>query len=354
MLTKKQVLEIREHLNKAQRPLFFFDNDQDGLCSFLLLQRYIERGKGVQIKSYPKLDISHFRKVLELKADYIFILDKPLVSREFFNEAEKYNIPIVWIDHHEMDEDADVTPEFVNYYNPVFNKNKTSEPVTALSYQISGKKEDSWIAVAGSIADKHIPKCYTDFKKRYPELALKGKNIGAFDLLYKSQIGRISRMFGYGLKDRTTNVVNMMKFLMQARGPYDVLEETRKNKSMHKRYNEIDKKYQRLLKKAISIGENSKGKLLFFQYGGDLSISGELASELYYLFPKKKICVVFIKGLNANLSMRGKGVRRILLESIKDLENARGGGHDEAVGGQMLVEDIEDFREKLEDIVTKK
>lgn len=32
MLTEKQISEIREHLEKAQNPLFFFDND-DGLCS---------------------------------------------------------------------------------------------------------------------------------------------------------------------------------------------------------------------------------------------------------------------------------------------------------------------------------
>ena len=48
MLTKKQINEIREHLEKAQNPLFFFDNDPDGLCSFLLLQRYIGRGMPTQ------------------------------------------------------------------------------------------------------------------------------------------------------------------------------------------------------------------------------------------------------------------------------------------------------------------
>ena len=45
MLTKKQVEDIKEHLEKAQNPIFFFDNDPDGLCSFLLMQRYLGRGK---------------------------------------------------------------------------------------------------------------------------------------------------------------------------------------------------------------------------------------------------------------------------------------------------------------------
>ena len=49
MLTKKQIKEIKEHLDKAQNPIFFFDNDPDGLCSFLLLQRYCEKGKGAYL-----------------------------------------------------------------------------------------------------------------------------------------------------------------------------------------------------------------------------------------------------------------------------------------------------------------
>src|SRR3989344_7548257 len=100
MLTEKQISEIKEHLERAQNPLFFFDNDQDGLCSFLLLQRYLGRGKGVPIKSFPGMTADYFRKVQELGADYIFILDKPIVLDEFFEEAQKVNMPVVWIDHH--------------------------------------------------------------------------------------------------------------------------------------------------------------------------------------------------------------------------------------------------------------
>ena len=94
MLTTKQISEIKEHLNNAQNPLFFFDNDPDGLCSFILLQRYIKRGKGFPVKSAP-LDKSYFRKINEFNPDYIFILDIPTVSEEFWEEIKKINLPIV-------------------------------------------------------------------------------------------------------------------------------------------------------------------------------------------------------------------------------------------------------------------
>ena len=102
MLTKKQISEIREKLNSSTNPLFLFDNDPDGLCSFLLLQKYIKKGKGFPIKSFPELSEAYFSKISELNPDCLFILDKPVISKEFFKKVEEINLPIVWIDHHEI------------------------------------------------------------------------------------------------------------------------------------------------------------------------------------------------------------------------------------------------------------
>ena len=167
-LTEQQIKEIREHLDKAQNPVFFFDNDADGLCSFLILQRYSGKGKGVVIKSFPELTVEYFRKVHELNSDYIFVLDKTLVSSEFLEEADKFNIPVIWIDHHDVDIEI---PNFVDYYNPFFNKLEIA-PTTYLCYQISEKKEDLWIAVAGSISDRFMPDFYSEFRGRYPDLSI--------------------------------------------------------------------------------------------------------------------------------------------------------------------------------------
>ncbi len=344
MLTSTQIKEIKEHLEKAQNPVFYFDNDPDGLCSFLLLQKYIGRGKGVPIKSFPGLSTDLFRKISELNADYVFILDKPVVSEEFFKEVEQINIPIVWIDHHEIPKEI---PEFVNYYNPFLNKQKNAEPVTALCYQISQRKEDLWLGVIGCISDKFYPDFYPEFLEKYPELGSKSKN--AFEILYKSQIGKISRMFAFGLKDRTTNVINMLKFLMKAKNPSDVLEENSKNYLMYTRFEEINKKYEKFLEKA-SNQENSE-KLLFFQYGGDLSISSELSNELSFKFPKKIIVVAYFTGVKANISVRGENIREKVLKSIEGLEGATGGGHEDAVGVRVRIDDLDKFRKKFEELI---
>jgi len=346
MLTPNQINQIKEHLNRAQNPIFFFDNDADGLCSFLLLRRYIDRGKGVPVRSYPGLTGEFFRKVNELNADYIFILDKPIVNKDFFEEADKNNIPVVWIDHHEIDKEN--IPSFVNYYNPLFNKPKNNEPVTFLCYQISQRKEDLWLNIAGCIADGFVPEDYSDFREKYPDLSIDSKN--AFNIFYQSDIGKIARIFGFGLKDRTTNVINMIKFLIKVKNPNEILEENSRNFSMHKRFEQIEKKYKKFLEKAMVL-EKKSDKIFFFQYSGDLSISSDLANELSYRFPEKIIVVIYVTGVKANISIRGKKIREFVLKAIEKLEGSRGGGHEDAVGAQIKINDLEKFKSNLEKII---
>lgn len=344
MLTEEQVDEIREHLEKAQNPLFFFDNDNDGLCSFLLLRRFIDRGRGVAIRSFPDLNVSYYRKVNELKPDYIFILDKPVVSDGFLEKAREDNIPIVWIDHHQTEVKE---RKGVDYYNPFLN-DESNEPVSYLCYKIVGKKDDIWLAIIGCVSDACVPDFYNEFIEKYPELGKKDVK-SAFDLLYNSEIGRIARILDFSLKDTTTNVVNMMRFMMRAKGPMDILEENSKTRQILKRYNEINLRYQELMDKArMQIGE----KLIYFQYGGSLSLSANLANQLSYENQGKVIVVVYLNGDIANISLRGSSdVRELTLKAIEGIDGATGGGHKNATGAKMNVSDLVRFKEAVDRLV---
>ena len=344
MLTEKQVEEIREHLDKAQNPLFFFDNDQDGLCSFLLLRRSFEKGKGVPVKNTP-MGKEYFRRVNEFEPDYIFILDQPVVSKEFFEEVEKINLPVVWIDHHEYGEKI---PGFVSYYNPLLNKEKTSEPVTALCYQVSREKS-SWLGVVGCIADKFVPDFYDDFLKEYRELGIKSEK--AFEILYNSDIGKIAQILGNGLKDKTTNVMAMIRFLIKVKSPHEVLEESKENQVFYKRSNDLKSKLDDLYDKAKSHLTDSN--VLFFKYAGEMSMSADLANRLSYNHPKKISVVCRIKGDRSSISVRGKNIKEKFLKIIEEFDDAGGGGHDDAIGLQMNTKDLDPFHDKLKEVFDK-
>ena len=94
MLTKKQLGEMREHLEKAQNPVFLFDNDVDGLCSYVLLRRFLGRGKGVAVKSHPEIDARYAKKVQELNGDAVIVLDRPYLGKDFVDEISSMHLPI--------------------------------------------------------------------------------------------------------------------------------------------------------------------------------------------------------------------------------------------------------------------
>lgn len=340
MLSENEISEIREYLQNASSPLFYFDNDQDGCSSYLLLRRFIGKGAGVPVKTSP-LGMDYYRRVDEFNPDIVFILDQPTVSKEFFEKLESEGITVVWIDHHETN--LDEIPSFVHYYNPIYSKESENVPVTAVCYDISGRHEDLWLAVVGCIADRYMPKFYSEFLEKYPDLGVLADD--PFKVFYGSSIGKISRMIGTGLKDRTTNVVAMIKFLASVKTPYEVLEEGKDNHTMHRRFNDIDLKFRKLIERAKSEADDSN--ILIFKYSGETSMSADIANKLSYLYPEKNIIVAFVRGVRVNLSMRGHFIKEKALSAIEDLPHATCGGHDDAVGAQLDENQLDDFINKL-------
>jgi single-stranded DNA-specific DHH superfamily exonuclease len=343
MLVLKDVSKVRELLDSSQNPLFFFDNDPDGLASFLLLRRCINNGKGVVIKSFPELNSTYIRKLHEFKPDCVFVLDKPLIDPLFIEATRQLGIKLVWIDHHPPQQ----INEEIYYFNPLLNEQKTNEPVAYWCYKIAARKEDLWIALFGCLGDWFLPEFHTEFAREYPDLFL-GNVQNASEALYKTQIGKIAKILSFALKDKTSNVIKMLKFLVQIKSPYELLEENSKTSSIYFRYNQINRKYTKLIEKARLL---SARKILFFQYGGDLSISGELANELFYLFPDRIICVAFLKGNEATVSFRANiNIRDKVAEAMKGIDG-RSGGHRNACAAKLSVIDLPRLKENLEKLL---
>ncbi|MDP3966274.1 MAG: hypothetical protein Q8Q04_01955 [archaeon] len=346
MLEKKEIEEIREHLERAQSPLFYFDNDQDGLSSFLILRRFYNKGNGVPVKTSP-LGKEYLRRIDEFNPDYVFILDQPRVSAEFFESLKERNLPVVCIDHHEIEKE--IIPEEVNYYNPIFSSGK-NEPVTKLCYEIAKRKEDLWILIVGCISDKFFPEEYADFSKSYPDLSIDSKD--PFKIFYESGIGKISRITGMGLKDKTSLVFKLIRFLINVKTPYEILEETSENSGLHKRFMVIDSKLKKLVQKAKA--ESSNRKLLFFKYSGEISLSADLSNRISYELPDKLVVVAFLKGSRVNLSVRGKDAKNFVQEAIRGIDLATFGGHQDALGVQMDENQLEIFEKNLNSLLNQK
>ena len=111
------------------------------------------------------------------------------------------------------------------------------------------------------------------------------------------------------------------------------------------RFNEINEKYQKIIKKAEEFVEKD---IVFFNYAGDLSISQYAANELLYKYPHKVIVVVYTKGGISNISLRWeKDIRTATINAIKDIDGASGGGHEHSTGARVPADKILFFKERL-------
>ena len=333
----KKIEKIREILESSQNPLFLFDNDADGLCSFLIMQRKLGRGKGVPIKSYPELSENYIRKVDEFNPDIIFILDKAQVSKEFIERASERNLFIVWIDHHESDFKEE---ENILYYNSY----PSSEPTSEIVQEICKEEKDLFLSIIGCVSDSNMPKAAKKFEKEFPELL--NSNLTGFEALHSTEVGKFALMLNFGLMNSTTNVIKLMKHLMKINGPYEILEENYQTKEFHSNYaklkGELDKLLEKSEKKIID-----NGKIIYFKYGGRTSMSSILSNQIYFRNRSKLIVVGYERPEKLNLSIRGKKALELTNKIIEKIEGATGGGHEEATGAMIPSSKIKELEELI-------
>jgi single-stranded DNA-specific DHH superfamily exonuclease len=59
--------------------------------------------------------------------------------------------------------------------------------------------------------------------------------------------------------------------------------------------------------------------------------------------------VAYTKGAKINISARGLKIRDKIVKIVSELDNATGGGHENAVGAQINKDDLEKFKKKVKD-----
>lgn len=341
MIPATQLKEIRNYLEKAENPLFFFDDDPDGLCSYLLLKKFIDKGKGVIVKTHPILDEKLVHKVKENSPDYVFILDVPIVDQEFIDAI---NVPIIWLDHH-----PPVKRKGVHYYNSHLNTPKDSKPTTYYAYKIV--KQNLWLAVLGSIADQHVPEFIKDLSKEYPEIL--PKNIkDASDVIYNSKFGELIRLFWLLLKGQTSEVNRSLSILSKIESPMELLEKsTPRANYLYKKVKNLKEEYESTLNYCLK--QKPQGKLFLVEYPKTkTSFLSEISNELIYKKPDKIVIVARESQDMMKMSIRSRTIKisdKVAL-AVEGL-GGHGGGHDLACGGAVPVDNFPEFLERFKSLI---
>ncbi len=341
MITNEQINEIKQYLRNSENPLIFFDDDTDGLSAYLLLRRYMNKGKGVILKTAPILNLENIRKVKENNPDLIIVLDIAIVEQEFIDSV---NVPIIWLDHHPA-----LKRENVHYYNPRVNDENDARCTTYWCYKITNK--DFWIAMVGIVSDWYLPEFKDRFAEEYPELLDKDvKDVGK--AYFDSRLGELIKVFYFLLKGKSNDVNKNIAVLNRVENPNEILEQTTsRGKFLFNYAEKIKKYYDVMLKEALD--KKTKGKLYVYIYSNRKhSFTNMLSTELSYRLDNEVIILGRQTGDRVKFSIRSKriNIQKILEKALVDADGY-GGGHEKACGGNVSVDSfsklVEVFRRSI-------
>lgn len=335
MISKEDLETIKSYLEKAENPLFLYDDDNDGLCSYLLFKKFCGRGKGVIVKARPHVDEFFVHRVNEYNPDIIFILDKPIVKQEFIDNV---NVPIVWLDHHPP---SDV--KGVKYFNPLLKK-KDGHGMSTSYWCYKAVGGELWIATVGTISDWVVPEWMDEFKKKYPGMVEDMKT--PEKILFETKLGKLCRLFSFFTRGKISDIKDNIKLIEKIEDPNEILDcSSDAGKRLVKNIEKIKKEFDKLLVNAIkSVTED---KLFIFTYvSKNYSFTSDISNELVYRFPNKFIIVGREKEGEIKMSLRSEKykVRDILEEALEKVEGY-GGGHEKACGANVAVGDFDKFTE---------
>ncbi|MGV8151117.1 MAG: DHHA1 domain-containing protein [Candidatus Woesearchaeota archaeon] len=354
MLTEKEIKEFRDALKSSKRPIIFFDDDTDGLSSYLLFYHYlkdfVEDVRGIIVKSSPMLkDEIYSRRIEEYQPDKVFILDKPLVHQDFL---DRIKVPVYWLDHHPVQDKLNV-----HYFNPLKHKAKgfdnDNRPTTYWAYKIIEEPDNFlWIAMVGCSGDWFIPEFHKKFIKMYPDLwdkKIKIRNPGS--VLYETRLGVLNRIIQFNTKGSIKEVQDSIRVIRKIKNPYDIIDrKTPEGKFIYKRYSVINKIYEDI-KSRVKI---SKDKIILFVYDDNHSVTGDLSNEIQYHYPDKLILIAREKTDIVVCSLRSENlnIRNILEKSLVGI-NGHGGGHEHACGASVEKKDFDKFVSNIRENVKK-
>ncbi|MEM4755524.1 MAG: DHHA1 domain-containing protein [Candidatus Woesearchaeota archaeon] len=329
----QSLAHARPLLTGAANPLVLYDDDPDGLSSFLMVYKTIRRGNHYPIKTSPSLGPIFLKKISEHAPDLVVVLDKPLLDEAFVRGLELHHIPLLWFDHHEKEP---ISSTFISLYNP-HDYGITNYPTSQIIYYLLEDKRLLWIACIGTLGDWTLPLFIDDAKRSFPELF--GQYTTPQDLLFASPWKKPIQLFGLVHKLPSPQYKKAVGLLLEVESVYELIDETTSHaKKLWSMVQSVQEQYEYLLSQAKA-QPLQDGMRIFTYEGNGNSFTKELSNELLYCFPHDLILVGRIHQGQIKLSLRSSNLplRAAVTQALQGIAG-HGGGHEYACGAGMDVE----------------
>lgn len=346
----EQLAAFKERVLSAKRVIVFYDDDGDGLSSYLLVYRARGGDNGstigvrVHASAMVPADLA-LRKIEENGGDLVLILDKPYVEQTLL---ESCLLPILWLDHHEPQRTQVAAAKETTYLNPRLDDDSDNRCTTHWVWHALGREQDLWIAAIGSISDWQMTDIADAFREKYPQLL--GDAPDAPHALFGQPFGELAALMQFNLKGDANEVRAAIKTFGRVESLEELIErKTPRAKLLWKRYEHFKRQYDALHTAAVRAVTDDP--VLFHVFKDvETSFTGELSNRLLHEYPNKIIVLARDENGDVKLSIRSVGTP--VAPAVKQalaISGARGnaGGHANACGGKINSEDFPAFYEEF-------
>lgn len=335
-------IEFLKNIKKNDEIIIVFHNDADGICSAVLLNKYLNSiSKDAFVISQPMpMDKNLFRKIQTTLPTKIIFLDLAADQQNNIIKNLSNLADILVIDHHQISRKMDSAR--IVHYNPRFKNPKIYQSASYLVYKIcSGlidMEEYLWIAAIGIVGDYNLEDSedlVEEIKKKY-----------SIKDLHDSLFAKIADMISAAKATKSLSCEELFSFIDKIKDPKD-FHEIKNSEKLVESFQKMDNE---LVEVMLDAEKNSErvDNIIFYNLKTSYNLRAEVAKKLSERFPGKLVLVYQKGGSKVRISARGQNldVGRILQKSSRNLK-ASAGGHEQAAGATLNEKDWETFRENL-------
>jgi len=326
-VTQTQAKEFLSKINEKDNVLILHHDDLDGFASGILFHNFCKKKKATTKNLVFSIGSNQQTIIKQTKKfNKILIADLGPGTITEILEAVKHK-QVFYTDHHQIEKPI---PEEILELRTIKDG---YIPSSRTVFELVGGKE--WIAVAGTLADAgHLHKPNQKFIQDF----LKKNKIS--QRKYQEQVVFIINkvIIYYGEKPQKV-LAKLLK-----------LEKYSQVKALKKFARPVEKEIQKFIKEYKTKHEKL-GDINFYYFNPKYSIKSTVTSQLSFANTNALFVFAIPDKDMMRLSARSQNPKANMIEAlktgIKGLENATGGGHIPAAGGQIQKKDLKKFKENL-------
>jgi len=321
--------------------------DADGICSGFICAEALERlgykPVLVEARAVRELNTSLAKKLKQYEITKTVCTD--LVLDQFITTVERISefCDLLIIDHHPRR--SDVASKSVIVIKQTDLGIDKYYPASKLAYdlfsEVADIKDLDWVAACGVVGDVG----YTQ-NKRFVDSVMRRHNVFPAQDLFGTDIGKAASYIGGAGSIVPNKIKQALRILKKANHPKDILKS--ELASLAKCLSdERDRVADYVLKHAEKYGD-----LVFCIIESKYRVRGMVINKLSLGALTNKTIVLLLRVddsyvISARRHDRKLAVNDLLERATRGLENAGGGGHAPAAGGQVMVKDLAKFKKNL-------